>query len=220
MPRSNIGNRTGESPQIPDAVRQGYHDVIHAILDEPSAVDDAGNPCAHTLELSSEALADWKHFALRVETDCADGGRYEHIRDWASKFPGAVARIAVLLHVARHAGRGIPQCIETEDMDAALRLSDALAAHTLLAFDAIGADAALEDTRAVMEWVRRECLTSFTRRDVQRAHQSRFKNVAELDGALRELVERGYTRTVMPHPAAPRRGRPSECYEVNPHVAA
>ena len=220
MPVSNIGSRTGDGPPIPEHVRLGWHSAITAILEEPFALNESGNPCAHTLELSSEALAAWRHFAVRVEADCAAGGRFEHIRDWASKFAGAVARIAAVLHVAHHAGRGIPQHIEAEDMSAALRMAEPLAAHALMVFDAIGADAALEDARAILEWVGRERLESFTRTEAYVALRRRFRNAAALNAAFNVLEERGHVRVTRTFAPGGQGGRPTERYELNPRTAA
>lgn len=215
MPPSNIGTRTGDGPTIPDAVRREYHATIRAILDYPFAIKDDETPCTHTLKLSREGVNAWRGFASGIESQMAEGGKYAHIKDWASKFPGAIARIAGLIHIARHAGRGVPQEIAGDDMTAAITMADALAAHALKAFDHMGADNALEGARAILKWARRECRATFTRRDVQRANKHSFRRSDELDAPLRVLEERGHIR-MRRTASAPSGGRPSDVISVNP----
>ena len=214
LPESNLGHRTGEGPTMPGPVRQKYHDVVVGMLEHPLAQTGDGAACAHVLSLSQEAIAAWQQYARRVETALAEGGTFCHTTDWAGKLPGAVARLAGVLHVARHVdGRPWEHEVEAHTMDAALRLAGALEQHALIAFDAMGADPALDDARVLLGWIRREGLDTFTRRDAHHKHTSRFRRAQDLNAPLEVLAERHYIRQ-RPQPA--RRGRPSAVYDVNP----
>jgi hypothetical protein len=106
LPASNLGRRTGETRPLSEDLKLRWEGRLHAILNAEPATDRNGEPCPHALKLSAEALAAWKAFWRKIETDMGPGGKFEHCTDWAGKFPGAAARIAGLLHVARNAFRG------------------------------------------------------------------------------------------------------------------
>jgi len=219
MPESNLGRRTLTATPMPDDVRNGYAATVRAMLDHPWNADEEGRRCAHVLKLSPEALDLWNVFGRSVEADLADGGTFAHVTDWAGKLPGAVARIAAVLHVARHAhAEPWTHSIDSVDMAAAIRLGEVLGKHALIAFDCMGADSALEDARSILSWIRREALKEFTRRDCHKAHQGRFSRADSLDAPLDVLVERGFLRS-RPAPITPSVGRPkSRTFEVNPNL--
>ncbi len=218
MPHSNIGHRTGNAPPLPDYVRDAYRDTVRAILESEWSRDDKGRPRAHILKLSPEAYSAWAAFNNTNEAGMAEGGTFAHITDWAGKLPGAVARIAAVLHVARYCNEtpwNYP--VDAESIEPAIRLGEVLAQHALIAFDAMGSDPALDDARAILAWVRRERLTEFTRRDAHAAHRARFPRANDLDAPLAALEERGHIRR-RPQALSPGKGRPSQAYEVNPNT--
>jgi hypothetical protein len=215
MPESNLGRRTGNAPPIPEHVTAGWTATVYALLDAPSSVNDDGEPCAHVLKLTPGAADIWRAFARTVEAGLAPGGTFEYVTDWGGKLPGAVARIAGVMHCARHAhGEPWRYDIGGPDMAAAVTLGDVLSKHALIAFDTMGADAALDDARAILEWTIRERLSLFTARDALRGNR-RFQRAADLDGPLDVLVERGHIRSVL-RPTTKAGGRPTLQYDVNP----
>ncbi|WP_367025679.1 DUF3987 domain-containing protein [Methylococcus sp. ANG] len=219
LPPSNLGQRTGDTKPVPGYLAAGYAGRIEAILNAQPATDENGTPCPHTLNLNPEAYAAWSAFWLKTEAGMGPGGTFEHCTDWAGKLPGAVARIAGLLHVARNVFRG-PEKLEIgiEDMDAAIRIADALSAHALAVFDLMGADPALDGARHVLRWIQRQGFRSFTFRDCHAAHKSRFRRASELEPAVEVLIERGHIKPT-PTPPGPMGGRPSRTYQVNPMLS-
>jgi hypothetical protein len=113
LPASNLGRRTGEAQPMAEGVRRAYAERIEAILSYPMATDCNGEPCPHTLRLSPEAYTAWAAFWQRNEASMGPGGMFEHCTDWAGKFPGAIARMAALLPVARHIFSG-PESAENQ----------------------------------------------------------------------------------------------------------
>lgn len=215
LPASNLGYRTLDArPMLPDT-RARYEGILIAMLNQETATDEAGKPCPHILKLSGDALQAWQTFAHRVEARMREGGTFAHLTDWAGKFPGAVARIAALLHVARHAlVRPWEHEISLEDMAAALRMADALSAHALAVFDLMGADPALDGARVLLRWIEREGKPEFTFRDCHHAHKTRFKRAPELEPMIDVLAERHYIRQRIVKVAH----RPSRIFEVNPAI--
>lgn len=215
LPASNLGYRTLDArPLLPDT-RTRYEGILTAMLNQESASDETGNPSPHVLKVSSDALQAWQTFAHKVEAGMREGGTFSHATDWAGKFPGAVARIAALLHIARHALiRPWEHEISLADMAAALRMADALSAHALAVFDLMGADPALDGARVVLRWIEREGKPEFTFRDCHYAHKTRFKRAAELEPIIDVLIERHYIRQRVAKVAH----RPSRILEVNPAI--
>jgi hypothetical protein len=215
LPPSNLGYRTLEARILPGVYRAAYEGTLTAMLNHRMASDDQGEPCPHILKIAPDALQAWQTFAHKVEAGMRDGGTYAHLTDWAGKFPGAVARIAALLHITRYALANPPDKeINLDDMSAALRMADALSAHALSVFDLMGADPALDGARAVLRWIEREGKAEFTFRDCHYAHKTRYKRTAELEPAIDVLIERHYIRARAVKVAH----RPSRMLQVNPAI--
>lgn len=217
LPASNVGYRTFDACAMLLDTRARYEGILTAMLNQETASDEAGKPCAHTLKLSDGALQAWLTFAHKVEAMQREGGAFFHLGDtgWPGKFPGAVARIAALLHIARHAlVRPWEHEISLEDMAAALRMADALSAHALAVFDLMGADPALDGARVLLRWIEREGKQEFTFRDCHYAHKTRFKRAPELEPMIDVLTERHYIRPRVAKVAH----RPSRIFEVNPAI--
>lgn len=215
LPPSNLGYRTLDARPMRDEVKATYERILTSILNDDGSRDADGNPCPHILKISPDAATAWQAFAHRVEAGMREGGTFAHITDWAGKLPGAVARIAALLHIARHALSDAAKVeIDIEDMSAALRMADALSAHALAVFDLMGADPALDGARVILRWIERERKAEFTFRDCHYAHKTRYKRVAEIEPAIEVLIERHFIRARVAKVAY----RPSRIFEVNPVV--
>jgi hypothetical protein len=141
-------------------------------------------------------------------------GDLGYLADWASKLIGATARIAGLLHAAENLAVTTTP-ITGEQMANAIRIGEYFIAHAVSAFDEMGADPAIEGARRILEWIKRQQLTQFTRREAHRGCRS-FKAVIELNPCLELLEHHGYIRGIEVVPAGG--GRPSRLFEVNPHV--
>lgn len=217
LPATNVGHRTNDTAPLPEVLRLRYADNVKAILEHPNGTTPDGEPAAHVLKLSADATARWRTFWLAVERESAEGGRYAHITDWAGKLAGAVARIAALLHVARHALGTKPWEVDIsgDDMQAAIRIGECLATHALAVFDEMGADEATDGARVILRWLRREHLETFTYRDCHRAHQRRFPRANDMEAAVNVLADDWYCIRAQAQTSS-LAGRPSRGYTVNP----
>ena len=233
MPPSIVGRRVVDPPPVPQAVRQAYRENMKALL-ELSARSDrdragraaAGHrrPAEHVLTLAEPAYGRWLEFAAWVEPRLADFGPLAEMADWAGKLPGAVARLAGLLHLADRAGEPAPwgTPIPADTMERAIRIGRYLIPHARAAFDLMGFDPLVADARYVLAWVRRRAAGlvgfAFTKRDAFEGTKGRFKQVADLELAL-GLLEKHHSIRMLPAEPRPGRGRPpSPTYEVNPLV--
>lgn len=221
LPDSLVGRRAIDPPAVPDEVREEYRRNLTALLElRPSSRSDAhGNPEPHALVPTAEAAEILRRFRGGLEPRLGDLGDLGHVRDWAGKLAGAVARIAGLLHMAAHAAEEAPweRPISHDTAAAAVRLAhEFLIPHALAAFAQMGADPAAADARHVLRVLADRGLDRFTQRDLFQIVKGRLKMVEPLERALAVLEEHGHLRPLLEQ-ARPGPGRkPSPTFEVNP----
>ncbi len=215
LPASNLGYRKLDTRPLLDDYKLRYEGILTAMLNHEMASNTEGEPVAHILKMSRDAQQAWQAFAHKIEAGMREGGTYAHITDWAGKFPGAMARVAALLHITRYAFENASVYeIHLMDMNAALRMADVLGIHALAVFDLMGADPALDGARHVLRWIEREGKTEFSFRDCHYAHKTRYKRTDELEPVIEVLIERHYIRPRVVKVAH----RPSRLFEVNPAI--
>jgi len=211
LPKSALGSRTLVPCPIPSAVRQAYRTRVHALLSLPPRPDGD----LQVLRFSDGAYGAWKTFQRHVEVELGTGGAFEHehVKDWAAKLSGNVARVAGLLHCAEDAIEP-PETrpISLETTEAALMLGGIFERHALAALGLMSVTSGLEGAQRVWAWIERNRHRTFTRRDCHHALQAAFPTLDNLLPALAVLVERGY---VFPVQLDKRVGRPSHGFRVN-----
>ena len=220
-PKSRIGYRELDPAPIPPGVRTAYADMFGKLLQTQPATDEDGNPVPHTLTLTTGADDVLRAFRERVEVKLRDDGELgtPTLRSWGSKLPGAVARIAGILHAAGVAASGqVPRggAIGVETMTNAVRLGeDFLLPHALYAFGTMGADAGSGVAERALSLIERRKITEISCRDLQRALG--LPNVEQAETAIQLLEAHGYLREKGTDVPTGKRGRkPSPVYEVNP----
>jgi len=214
LPKSNLGNRGLDSKPVPEALKAGYQDLIYRLLDITPGEDKHGKRQPYNLNLSGTAYQMWADFYMANENELREGGRFEHLTDWAGKLPGAVIRIAGLLHCAENPVQPWTRDISPGTMQAALGLAACFADHALIAFGLMGADRAIEDAQKVWRWVEKNRSDVFTKRDCFNALKGSFSRVSDIEGPLKVLEERNYIQSTTKQTG----GRPSVQYTVNPEI--
>lgn len=219
LPQSPLGYRGLDSKPVRGTVADAYANGIKAMLALSPAFDEDGHPRPHVLTLMGKSWREWKELQRAIEADMREGGRLEHITDWASKLPGAMARVAGLFHCAEHAhGQPATRGISADTMCRARALGTVLINHALAVFDLMAGNPALADARKVWRWIERGKLATFTARELHKALEGTFRRRADLDPPLGVLIERGYIREIETSQKGP--GRPSKVFEVNPSLRA
>ncbi|WP_019632686.1 DUF3987 domain-containing protein [Actinomadura atramentaria] len=216
MPESLLGRRNPNPAPVRPSVADDYRRTLKALV---LSLREHGEPGHRpvTLTFTPEAQRAVTSLLAEIEPRLAPGtGDLAHMTDWAGKYVGAVVRIAALLHLGIHLRDGYQQPIGLQTFDHARQLGEYFIAHAQAAYDAIGADPAVNHARAVIDWARRTGTTRFTARDLMRGPlKSKFRKVADTEPALRVLESHGWVRR---HPAPPNPGNrpPSPTYEVHP----
>lgn len=215
LPKSVLGKRTPEPPAVPRDVEMAYDQMIRRILDAPWAKNEHGEKVPYVIRLSGRAYRAWVDFAEGVEEGLRDGGRFDHIRDWAGKLPGKAARIAALYHIAEEEN---PAAVELREstMGQALDLMDALTDHAVVAFSYMDEESGESCGRKILRFIQAERVESFQARDAFERVKGTFRTMERVWPGIQDLEDRGY---ILRLPEEKREGpgrAPSPTYVVNP----
>jgi hypothetical protein len=217
IPPSPLGYRTLIAHPIPKSISDSYFDGISYLLKTQPVQEEGHKPRPNVIGFDAAAHGRWKQYAREVETQLRPGGRFEHMTDWAGKLPGAVARIAGLLHCVEWA-HAQPQGVRVSEqtMLQAIAIGDVLADHALAAFDLMGADEGLAAARRLWSWVEAGRHTTFTMRDAWNPLRGTYKHVADIQPGFDVLIERGWITEL--EDDEQRVGRPSRRFKVTPVI--
>jgi hypothetical protein len=216
VPESNLGSRTLDSEPIPERLKMLYYQTIEKLLEVQPVEHPDGSTEPHTLNLSPGAFEEWREFYMTIERDLADGGRFEHCRDWAGKTPGRAARLAGLFHCAMNPVEPWSYPVSLETMEQALDITMVSCSHAMAVFNLMGADPAIESAGRVLKWITRHRHQAFTKKQAFDALRGTFTRAAMLDEPINVLLERNHIRPMVETEKKP--GRKSEAYDVNPAV--
>ena len=216
LPVSPLGYRTLDVMPVPEVVAANYSTGIRALLEIPPKISNEGVEIPHVLSLSRDAWQEWKDFQRMIEHDMREGGRFEHLKDWASKLPGAMARVAGLLHCAEHDFPNMEE-IGVNAIKRSLSFGAILCEHALVAFDVMGGDPELSKARKIWRWIENNRHIRFSARECFASLRGTFKKMDVIDPAFGILLERHYLFEY--HDPNPGPGRPSRQFYVNPIIA-
>lgn len=217
-PINIVGRRSVDPAPITDITRLTYERAIATLLADSSTGVRAGRQ--HSLTIDDDGQRELRRFCLQLEPRLGEDGDLHSVTDWASKLAGAVVRVAGLVHMATHYDSASPwdRRIGAETIRRAVEIGEYLIPHARAAFAHMGADPAIEDAQAVLRWLERQAVKSFTTQEIWQATKGRFKKVDPLHKALAVLVDRGYLHAVeAPLRVGPGR-KAAASYLVNPHA--
>ncbi|TDD67822.1 DUF3987 domain-containing protein [Actinomadura rubrisoli] len=215
VPASLLGYRDHDPELVPDHLAQAYGATLTSLITRLHALPD---PVTLTFDKAANTAV--KTLLRDTEPRYRPGNDLAHMHDWGGKYPGAVVRIAGLLHIAQHHHGTWTQPITEATFTAARQIGDYFLAHAQAAYDLIGADPDLADARALRDWIARTGTHRFTARDAIQALRPRFRKVADLDPGLRVLEAHNWIRRLPTPPRGYGAGRtPAVVYEVHPDIA-
>ena len=212
IPRDVRGYRDVRSSVAMDLSAEGaYLRTVTRMLDIPH---DGENP--RVLMVSGAALDTFHAFAQWVEDEQKEDGLFEDSKGWASKAAGLALRIAGVLAVAESPSS--PE-IDATIMERGTLLGSYFADHSRRAFEMMQGNTGAPAVDKVWRWVtnRADQGANFTRRELwQGTKGGRFSVALDLDKPLAQLRDAG--RIARIETEAPRAGRPSEVWAVNPEA--
>jgi Protein of unknown function (DUF3987) len=205
--KSQVGYRSRQIKAVSESITRAYQKHIEGLMDVPMTTN--------TLKLLQDAQELWDEFYNDIEADLREGGSLHYLADWGSKLPGAVARIAGLLHFAEHGARGVDLPISVNIVSASCVIGAYYKEHALATFGIMEADAGIEAAKKILDYLTRHSPVTFKGRDVLR--HTNFKTMDEVTPGLKILIERGYIRETEIICSVV--GRPEAMsYEVNPKI--
>jgi len=221
LPKSRMGYRALEPRRIPDDVALRYADGLLALLRVTLRYDAAAETAyPHVLALDGPAYGVWKDHQRRVEVQLREGGRFAGMTDWAGKLPGAVVRLAGLLHCVRwvqEPGNPVDRPIDADTMERAARLGDILADHALAVFDLMDGGGALEAARHIWRHVQERTLTDFTFSELWHPLRGTFRTTADIEPAIDVLLDHNLILPTEERRPG-KRGRRGRRFRTNPRA--
>ena len=179
--KSKIGNRVWQKEVFPKDVKSAYHNHIIDLLGIPLG--------ENTLKLTKDAQNIYQDIYTRNEEEIL-----KTVTDWSSKYPGSVARIAGMLHIAKYGNQGFCFDISGETMAEAKTLGEYFQKHSLFVLENMKPDdGQIENAKKILEYIQKHKLSTFTGRDVLR-HKSCFKKMSEIKPGLSILHERYFIK--------------------------
>lgn len=211
LPKPNIGRRSIASAPVPRALEQEYAELMRDLAE---MLDEL--PANARLFFDRDADELMRRFEESHERRLGEAGHLGHIDSWAGKLPGTLARLAGLMHLASVA-HPLDNPISAATLQRALTLGEYYISHALAVFDLMWSDPKLADARRVLEWLRdrEEPGAPFTRRELHRALQGRFRTASACIPALELLERKRYIAPLRQNQTGPGRPR-SATYCVNP----
>ena len=179
------GYRKRQKETMPEGIMREYRNRILELMNLPLTL--------HILKLSPEAQATWDEFYNDIETDMQPGKQMASMKDWGSKLPGAVARIAGLLHFAEHGQQAIDKPISVDVVNASAAIGAYYREHAFATFGLMSENPEIESAKRILEYLKLHKPYRFTGRDILR-HKNALKTMAEVTPGLKLLIERNYIR--------------------------
>lgn len=169
---------------------------------------------AKVLSLAADAQPLHSAFQAEIEAAIADGGPLAPIRAWGTHLPGAVLRLAGLLHLWTGSEEGE---IGRETMAAAIELARWLVPHAAFVFEQFGGadDDCTDDERILLRFARG--FKEFSLRDATQHLRKTFTKASILAWAIAGLIRRGYLRGHFVDRGGPGRPRGAQ-FEIVPRA--
>lgn len=194
---------------------RGYREIRPNDLTEVKGVDYARNVLrlmelddrsTQRLTFNKDADIAFQYLQTVIEISLQNEGDLSDIQAWGGKIVGQLARIAALLHIAKHIPNGsvIPLEIEEDTVISILDLREYFISHAKAAFGYMKADNEVEDIKYVLSVVERKAREKYDKgyqeevllsyREIQMWTKKRITKAVQLQIILRNLEESGHIR--------------------------
>lgn len=206
-PPSRIGARVFCAPPVPLALQQQYREAVFRFMALPIPAEPT------VLVLSDRATAEIaSYFSIHEQFLAGEG---QEIADWASKYIGAILRIAGLLHAA-DMDDGASE-IQAETVRRAIAIGEYFLAHSRYAYSVMGVDETIRKARVVVSKLQAEKAGTWKRNELFKLCRGKFfKKVEDILPTLELLESYGYLRQVEPELRGSPGRRPDVVIQVNP----
>lgn len=181
--KSQVGYRGRQIKAVSESITRVYQKHIECLMNIPMS--------ASILNLTREAQALWDEFYNDVETDLREGGSLHYLTDWGSKLPGAVARIAGLLHFAEHGLKAGELPISVNIVSASCVIGAYYKEHALATFGVMTEDPRIKAAKLILDFIQKYQGDTFKVRHILEAKRT-LKTADDVLPGIKVLLERGY----------------------------
>ncbi len=223
LPPSRMGSRLLDPAPVPASVSGWWADAIGRLLNLPwpgrCIVGHNGEPTRCTslpriLGIDSEAREHLWKLRAELEPRLAEGCDLGPVSGFASKLPGACARLALAFTMLRDPAAEV---VDGESMRAACAWAPFLLAHHRAVLGNAAEPAEARHARRLWHAIQRRGRASMSARDLFRlVEDSAMPSMDEFRPVLEILAEHGAIRPATE--VAGRAGRPAERWEVHPSL--
>ena len=208
-PKSKMGSRHFDTPDLPHELESEYMQLMSALLEIPVPE----NALPQKIRLSPGAYHHIETFFDWLEPQLVDG--LEHMEGWGAKFVGNTLRIAGLLHCAQHTNSAAKIAISPDTAESAIKIGKYFLRHALCAYSLMGTDKALRGAKYILKKLKTQDKRELTKYQIHRLCRGEFPRVEDATPAIELLIEHGYLRERTY--SAPTGGRPrANGYLLNP----
>lgn len=166
------------------------------------------------LTLSVEALNETEQYSLKHERFLAGDG--QDMIEWASKYIGAVLRIAGLIHVT---DAHQDDEVQLETLHRAMAIGEYFPEQSRYAFSLMGVDEAIRKAKSVVNRIQQEKIVQIRRCELFRLCRNKyFKKVEDILQTLELLENNGFIRQVPSEQTITKGRKPDVVIQVNPLV--
>lgn len=208
-PKSKMGQRSYETPDIPDDLKLSYTKLVSDLLELPYP----SNGIPKDIRLSPVAQERARHFHDWIEPQLVDG--LEYMDGWGAKIVGNMSRIAGIIHCAKNKKAPEDIAVSSETMKQAISIAKYFLKHAKCVYNLLGTDKAMRGAKQIIKKLQKQDETELTRYQIFRLCRGEFQKVDDLAPALDILAEYGYLKERKY--TAPTGGRPrASGYLLNP----
>jgi replicative DNA helicase len=214
-PKDRLGERAFRTEPSTRQDQHAYHWLVVNLVYSLWAVPRGASLTLTFSPQARELITQWQEV---VEPRLAKDGDLADMAEFISKLAGKAARLAAILHVAKHSGTDadpFAEPISEETLHSALEIANHQIHHFRFVTRLSGMSPLAQLADRLVKHIVSHGLTEITRRDAQRHLKTPTADAA--DPVLDLLEDRGYIRATKMTRRASGPGRePSQRYEINP----
>lgn len=208
-PKSKMGNRSYDTPEIDTDLELAYKQLITKLLEIPYP----SNSVLPSIHLSPSAKDKVKHFHDWLEPKLVDG--LEHMDGWGAKLLGNMLRLAGILHCAKNPKEPDQIALSAETAQQAITISKYFLRHAKCVYNLLGTDKDIQQAKNIIKKLQQQNKPELTKYQIYRMCRGSFHKVEDITPILDILVDYGYLKEK--RYSAPTGGRPrANGYLLNP----
>lgn len=209
-PKSKMGSRNFDTPEIPADLEIAYKQLIVKLLEIPYPTSSV----FPVIRLSPSAQKKVIHFHDWLEPKLIDG--LEHMEGWGAKLLGNMLRIAGILHCAKNPTAPSEIALSSDTVQQAITISKYFLRHAKCVYNLLGTDKDIQLGKQIIKKLQQQEKRELTKYQIYRLCRGSFQRVDDLNPILDILTEYGYLKE-RKYPA-PTGGRPrANGYLLNPN---